>query len=317
MNRKISCLVVAALFLMAALAGTAASAGKPVPPKVGWYEGGTSQHSGFLRSGVRTIKRGGQLTVGLDIGIEVKCPSPAVMTLNTAKTTVGKSPGALGAPPRLRKNSTFSLVRTVPYNVGGSMRVKIYGKFQSATKVTGTILLSKMKDPELPETDCTGVEKITFTAYYLTRKPVTPQFGLYYGRVVGAPANGEVKVLETELKVVKIGKHRRGAQLRVSPFAATCTEDFKGGPWGVSVLEKTPIPIKGGRFTLDRTYHNVRVAGGAGTATTRVVVFGVFKSATKVVVRVYVSSFASVQFPEQPEVKGTCTGEQTSTAKRV
>jgi hypothetical protein len=80
------------------------------------------------------------------------------------------------------------------------------------------------------------------------------------------------------------------------------------------VLEKSPIPIKNGMFKLDRTTHP-RIAGGAGTATMRTVASGTFKSPTKVVVKVLVNFTYSVQYPGQPEVKGTCTGKQTSIAK--
>lgn len=143
-------------------------------------------------------------------------------------------------------------------------------------------------------------------------KPTTPKLGVFYGQVVGAPKDGDVDVRETEVVVVKIGK-RRGAKLAVSPFPATCNGGLKGSPLGLSVLEKSPIAIKDGKFTLDRTTHGP-VAGGNGTATTRTVVLGTFKSATKVVVSVSVSSDISVQYAGQPEVKGTCTGKQTTTA---
>lgn len=146
-----------------------------------------------------------------------------------------------------------------------------------------------------------------------SHKPVMPKLGLYFGQVVGPPEEGSVEVRETELKVVKIGK-RRGAQLRVSPFPATCTGDFKGGPFGTGVLEKHPVPIKNGKFKLDRTSHGP-VAGGLGTGTTRTIATGIFKSATKVVVKVYVHGIFNVHPPEQPEQSGTCTGKQTTTAK--
>jgi hypothetical protein len=144
-------------------------------------------------------------------------------------------------------------------------------------------------------------------------EPVTPKLGRYYDQAVGPPENGNVSVRETEVKVVKIGK-RQGASVRVSPFPATCNGGLKGQPFGASVLEKSPIPIKNGKFTLDRTTHGP-VAAGAGTATTRTVVSGTFKSATKVVVTVSVSSSINIQYPEQPEIRGTCTGKQTATAK--
>jgi hypothetical protein len=144
-------------------------------------------------------------------------------------------------------------------------------------------------------------------------KPVTPKLGIYYDQEVGPPEDGNVSVRETEVKVVRIGR-RQGASVRVSPFPATCNGGFRGQPFGVSVLEKSPIQIKDGRFALDRTTHGP-VAGGAGTATTRTVVSGTFKSATKVVVTVSVKSSISVQYSGQPEISGTCMGEQTSTAK--
>lgn len=146
-----------------------------------------------------------------------------------------------------------------------------------------------------------------------TSKPVTPKLGIYYDQAVGPPENGNVSVRETEVKVVKIGK-RQGAQVRVSAFPATCTGGLKGQPFGVGVLEKSPIPIKHGKFLLDRTTHGP-VASGSGTATTKTKVSGTFTSATKVVVNVSVNSSISIQYPAQPEIKGTCAGKQTATAK--
>jgi hypothetical protein len=142
--------------------------------------------------------------------------------------------------------------------------------------------------------------------------PVTPELGVFFGRVVRPPVDGTVEVHETEVDVVKVGK-RQGARVSVSPFQPTsCSGDPI--PGGFSVLEKAPIPIKDGKFKLDRTTHP-RIAGGAGTATMRTVVSGTFKTPTKVIVEVLVNFSYSVQFPDQPEVKGTCTGKQTSIAK--
>lgn len=142
-------------------------------------------------------------------------------------------------------------------------------------------------------------------------KPVTPKLGLYYGRTVSPPKDGEVEVHETEVKVVKTGK-RQGAQVRVSPFVPTsCSGDPITG--GFSVSEKSPISINNGMFHRDRTTHP-RIAGGAGTSTMKTVVVGTFKSATKVVVEVSVNFSYSVQYPGQPEIKGTCTGKQTGIA---
>jgi hypothetical protein len=142
-------------------------------------------------------------------------------------------------------------------------------------------------------------------------KSVTPKLGLYFGRLVSPPKDGNVEVHEAEVKVVKIGK-RQGAQVRVSPFLPTsCSGDPI--PGGFSVSEKSPIPIKNGKFTLDRTTHP-RIAGGAGASTMRTIVVGTFKSTTKVVVEVSVNFSYSVQYPGQPEIKGTCTGKQTSVA---
>jgi hypothetical protein len=143
-------------------------------------------------------------------------------------------------------------------------------------------------------------------------KPVTPELGLYYGRTVEPPDNGTVEVHETEVKVVKIGK-RRGAQVRISPFPPTsCTGDQM--PGGFYVSEKSPIPIKDGKFKLDRTTQP-RIAAGAGTGTMRTVISGTFESPTKVVVKVSVNFSYSVQYPGQPEAKGTCTGKQAGIAK--
>jgi hypothetical protein len=129
---------------------------------------------------------------------------------------------------------------------------------------------------------------------------------------VGAPESGEVEVHETEAKVVSLGK-RRGAQVRMSAFL--CRGDQTPPGTGFAVLEKSPIPIENGRFKRDRTFHDVRIAGGAGTATTRIVLSGRFKSPTKVIVEASVSSSFRIQFPGQPETKGTCTGKQAGVAK--
>jgi hypothetical protein len=144
-------------------------------------------------------------------------------------------------------------------------------------------------------------------------KSITPEFGVFHGQVVGTPSGGDVSVREVDVKVVKSSK-RQGAELQVSPFPATCSGDLKGSPFGFSVLEKTPIPIESGKFTLDRTTHET-VASGNGSAKTRTVATGTFKSATKVVVKVSVSSAINVQNPGQAAVKGTCTGRETITAK--
>lgn len=150
-----------------------------------------------------------------------------------------------------------------------------------------------------------------FAAVASAGTPVTPKFGLYYGQVASPPKDGTVEVHETEVKVVKVGKGQ-GAQVSVSPFQPTsCSGDPV--PGGFSVLEKSPIPIKNGKFKLDRTTHP-RIAGGSGTSTMRTVVSGTFKSPTKVVVKVSVNFSYSVQYPGQPEVKGTCTGKQTGIA---
>ena len=143
-------------------------------------------------------------------------------------------------------------------------------------------------------------------------EPVTPKLGLFYGQVVGPAEGGSVEVHETEVKVVKVGKGR-GAQVRMSSFL--CTGDQTPPGTGFSVLEKSPIPIEDGKFKRDRTLRNVRIASGAGTATTRLVLLGTFKSSTKVVVKAFVSSSFRVQFPGQPETKGMCTGRQTGVAK--
>ena len=256
-----------------------APAKTPLVPKTGWYEGGTSQHSSFFKSRVRVSKQSGRLTVELNIGVEVKCLGPAGITLDTAHRINGKQSGVLGASPRLRQNATFSLVRTIPYSVRGSMRVAINGRFRSPTRVTGTISLSEIESPAFPDVDCSGVQKITFTANHLSKhgaanKPVTPQLGLYFGQVVSPPENGTVEVHETEAKVVPLGKGR-GVQVSISPFLASCSGDAPPGT-GFSVLEKTPIPIRNGKFKLDRTIHPT-IAGGAGTSTMRRVISGIFE----------------------------------------
>ena len=310
MKRGVLSLIV--VMLLAGLAGTEAAVAKtPVVPKVGWYDGTTSQHGDLLTSGVRVIRRGGSLAVGLDMGIEVECPSPTGIKLSTTKTVVGKSSGALGPPPRLRADATFSLARTVPSGVEGSMRVKVFGSFRSATKVTGTILLSKAKGEATTEAGCDGVQKIAFVAYFAPRKGVAPSLGIYFGQTVGQPENGNVEVHETEAKVVQVGK-RRGVQVRISAFTPDhCIGDQM--PGGFAVLEKSPIPIDRGHFALDQTTHP-SLAGGAGTGTMRTVVLGKFRSPIKVVIKVFVTFSFSVKFSGQREFKGTCTGTQTGVA---
>lgn len=143
-------------------------------------------------------------------------------------------------------------------------------------------------------------------------KAVTPELGLYYSQTVKDPGGGSVLVRQTEVKVVRVGKNR-GAAVRASAIPATCDGGLKGQPWGFNVLEKSPIVIRKGKFRLDRTTRET-VAGGSGNATTRTTILGTFKSPTKVVVSVSVSSDITVQYPGQPEIKGTCTGKQTATA---
>ncbi len=153
----------------------------------------------------------------------------------------------------------------------------------------------------------------TFATAASAGEPITPKLGLFYGQEVGPEQNGEVEVHETEINVVKVGK-RQDAEVSVSPFAATsCTGD-QGPPVGFSVLEKSPIPIKNGKFKFDRTTHPP-IATGAGTGTLRTVLSGTFKSPTKVVVEVSANLSYSVQSPGQPEIKSTCTGKRTSIAK--
>lgn len=306
--------LMAAVLMVGSIGVGSASAKAEVTPRVGWYEGTTSQRDDLLTAGVRVVKRGGHLRVGLNFGVEFKCPSPTVTTLSTTKTVVGKSSGSLGAPPRLRQNATFSLTRIVPAGVEGSMKIKVFGKFQSATKVTGTILLSKVKDETASEAACSGVEKIAFVARYASRKEVAFGLGLYFGQTVGAPEGGNVEVHETEAKVVKIGK-RRGAQVRVSGFLPNHCSGAQM-PGGFAVLEKTPIPIDRGRFALDRTTHP-SLAGGFGKGTMRTIVLGKFRSPIKVAIEVFVELSFSVQFPGQPEIKGTCTGRRTGVANHT
>ncbi len=299
-----------AVLLLVGLVGAEAAAKAPVP-RVGWYEGKTSQHDELLAAGVRVIGRGGNLTVGLNMGIEVKCPRRTAMTLSTTRTVVGKSDGALGAPVRLGRNATFALNRTVPRGVGGSMRVRIVGRFRSATKVTGTILLSEVEDEAAPEASCDGVQKIAFVAHYAPRKGVAPSYGFYFGQTVGPPEDGNVEVHETEAKVVRVGK-RQGAQVRVSGFLPDHCDGTQM-PGGFAVLEKTPIPIERGRFGLDRTTHPT-LASGLGRGTMRTVVLGKFRSPVKLAIEVFVELSFSVKFPGQPEIAGTCTGRQTGVA---
>jgi hypothetical protein len=142
--------------------------------------------------------------------------------------------------------------------------------------------------------------------------PVTPKLGRYYGQTEKQTEPGVVEVHETEVKVVRIGK-RRGALVRMSEFAPTsCTGDQM--PGGFYVSTPHPIPIENGEFKSDRT-GQLRLAAGAGTGTLRTVISGTFESPTKVVVKASVNFSFSVQFPGQPESKGTCTGKQTGIAR--
>lgn len=160
-----------------------------------------------------------------------------------------------------------------------------------------------------------------------SRKPITPKLGLYYGQVVEPPGDGSVTDRKTELKVVKIDKRRGakvrrrsakgsrlGAELRVIPLP--CINGLKDVP---SVFTKSPIPIKNGRFRLDRTtHHTTHDAGAPGRnefESTRMEVSGTFKTATKVVVEVSVSSYIRVQSPGRGDIVGDCLRRQTSIAK--
>ncbi|HEX3735134.1 MAG TPA: hypothetical protein VHU86_08245 [Solirubrobacterales bacterium] len=143
-------------------------------------------------------------------------------------------------------------------------------------------------------------------------KQIEPRLGLYKGNVVGKPEEGNVTVEEAEVKVLNQGRGR-GAEFGYK-ISATCTKGFP--PVGFSLIEHNPIPIRNGKFTFDRTKHE-RVAAGLGTATTKIIVSGTFKSATQVVMRVSVTSAISVQYSGEPETTGTCTGGQTFTVKHV
>jgi hypothetical protein len=156
-----------------------------------------------------------------------------------------------------------------------------------------------------------------------SREPITPKLGLYYGQVVGPPEDGSVAVRETELKVVKIdmrrdakvkrrspNANRLGVELRVVPLP--CTGGLNDVP---SVVTKSPIPIKNGKFRLDHTTHNAGAPGSNQSETTSTVVSGTFKTATKVVVKVFVTSYIRVQSPGQPEIVGDCLASQTSIAE--
>ncbi len=143
-----------------------------------------------------------------------------------------------------------------------------------------------------------------------TNKSVTPKLG-YYESTLGYSTAGP----RTAVQVVKIG-NRLGAKFRVE-IGLTCA--YSDGTKTHDVFayqrsQKTPIPIKDGKFAYNRTTHGP-VAAGSGTATYRPVISGTFRSATKVVVKESVNVSFIIQYPEQPEIKGTCTGKQTATAK--
>lgn len=150
-------------------------------------------------------------------------------------------------------------------------------------------------------------------------KSVIPKLGFYEG-----PGGELPGVSATGVKVVKIGK-RLGAEFEVS-FDLTCPHS-SGGKTLQAVfgwVEETPIPIKNGKFTFDRTIHShVVVIGssgrpeGSGPGTARLVVSGAFGSATKVVVEASATGSYEVHYfdEEQPSEKVACTGKQTATAK--
>jgi hypothetical protein len=146
-------------------------------------------------------------------------------------------------------------------------------------------------------------------------KSVTPKLGYYKGpegRLPGISATG--------VKVVKMGKHR-GAEFEVS-FELMCPHSSKTPQVMFGWVVETPIRIKNGEFEFDRTIHS-HVATWEGSAergitapgTSKLVVSGLFRSATKVIVEASATGTYDVQYEGQSSEKVECSGTQTATAK--
>lgn len=143
-------------------------------------------------------------------------------------------------------------------------------------------------------------------------KSVTPKLGVYPSSVGGS----ELPFAQpTRLIVVKIGK-RRGVEFEVS-FPLTCPKAAANLPELIFAwVEKTPTPIKNGKFVFDRTVKSNAASPGGEPAvgpvspgTTKLKVLGTFTSPTKAIVKE--SSTGSY------EHFGECTGKQTATAKHM
>lgn len=151
-------------------------------------------------------------------------------------------------------------------------------------------------------------------------KPVTPKLGTYESPVTGSSLR---EVVVGTVGVGKVGKGRVGGFN--GQIGLTCPHSSGGEILKVAFgWVAAPFPIKNGKFALNRMIHaaGTAVGGsgrpvGTGTGTTRFVVSGTFKSATKVVVKTSATGTYDVHYfdDSQPDVKVKCTGKQTATAK--
>jgi hypothetical protein len=146
-------------------------------------------------------------------------------------------------------------------------------------------------------------------------KSVTPKLGFYKGPEGQLPG-----VSATGVKVVKTGK-RQGAEFEVS-FELTCSHSSKTPHVMFGWVVEIPTRIKNGEFAFDRTIHSHVVTWNGSAETgisspgaSRLAVSGVFRSATKVVVKASATGTYDVQYEGQPSEKVECSGTQTATAK--
>jgi hypothetical protein len=149
----------------------------------------------------------------------------------------------------------------------------------------------------------------------LAAGPVVPKLGFYKGPEGQLPG-----ISATGVKVVKMGK-RQGAEFEVS-FELTCAHNSKTPQVMFGWVVETPIRIKNGGFAFDRTIHSHVATWGGSTergisasGASKLVVSGVFRSPTKVVVEASATGTFDVQYQGQPSEKVECRGTQTATAK--
>lgn len=164
MGRRTSSFIVAAVFALVAVTATA-FATKPINPRLGWFEGPTSEE-GPHRAAVKVVKVGDRRAVGLNIGIEIKCTGegePLIQGVSlTTKNLVSWDPkGNMGGPVPV-ENGKFSRKRTLSFEAL-TIKAEVSGTFKSASKVVGAVSLSEGKVSYAPGVTCAS-GKVTFTA---------------------------------------------------------------------------------------------------------------------------------------------------------